>query len=102
MTRFHHEFGIHRNYRKALREALGDVGRALIVTSIALVLGFLAMSFSELRSQAFYALLLASALVTALLADFLFMPALVLRLKPFGPEGEGAGSVREEEFAEAA
>ncbi|MEM9175503.1 MAG: MMPL family transporter, partial [Myxococcota bacterium] len=102
MTRFHHEFGIHGDYRKALREALGDVGRALIITSIALVLGFLAMSFSELRSQAFYGLLLASALVTALLADFLFMPALVLRLEPFGPEGEGANRSREEALAEAA
>ncbi|MCR9096977.1 MAG: MMPL family transporter [bacterium] len=102
MTRFHHEFGIHQNYRKALREALGDVGRALVITSIALVLGFLAMSFSELRSQAFYGLLLASALVTALIADFFFMPALVLRFEPFGPEGQGAGSARTEELREAA
>ena len=102
MTRFHHEFSIHRNYRRALREALGDVGRALVITSIALVLGFLAMSFSELRSQAFYGLLLASALVTALLADFFFMPALVLRFEPFGPEGQGAGDAAAEELAEAA
>ena len=91
MTRFHHEFGVHRNYRRALRAALGDVGRALIITSIALVLGFMALSFSEMRSQAFYGVLLSSALVTALVADFFFMPALVLRLEPFGPEGEGAG-----------
>ncbi len=102
MTRLHHEFGVHGNYKKALREAMGDVGRALVITSIALVLGFLAMSFSELRSQAFYGILLASALVTALIADFFFMPALVLRFKPFGPEGEGAGRAAREELAEAA
>ena len=93
---------MHGNYRKALREAMGDVGRALVITSIALVLGFLAMSFSELRSQAFYGILLASALVTALIADFFFMPALVLRFKPFGPEGEGAGRGEREELVEAA
>jgi len=102
MTRLHHEFGVHGNYRTALREAMGDVGRALVITSIALVLGFLAMSFSELRSQAFYGILLASALVTALIADFFFMPALVLRFKPFGPEGEGAGRGEREELVEAA
>ena len=73
-----------------------------MITSIALVLGFLAMSFSELRSQAFYGLLLASALVTALLADFFFMPALVLRFEPFGPEGQGAGESKAEALAEAA
>jgi len=101
MSRFHHEFGIHRNYQKAMREALSDVGRALVITSVALVLGFLAMSFSELRSQAFYGLLLASALVTALIADFFFMPALVLRFKPFGPEGEGATRSDAAELAKA-
>lgn len=89
MSRFHHEFGVHRDYRKALRAALGDVGRALIITSVALVLGFLVLMFSELRSQGLYGVLLSSALVTALVADFFFMPALVLWLKPFGPEGRG-------------
>ena len=103
MTRFHHEFGVHRNYKKALREALGDVGRALIVTSLALVLGFSALLFSELRSQAFYGILLSGALVSALIADFFFMPALVLRFKPFGPEGgEEAGEGRQSEPLSAA
>lgn len=90
MTRFHHEFGIHKNYEKALREALCDVGRALLITSLALVLGFLVLVFSELRSQAYFGLLLSGALITALIADLFFMPSLVLWLKPFGPEGEGA------------
>jgi len=92
MSRFHHEFAVHRNYEKALRAALGDVGRALVITSIALVLGFLVLMFSELRSQALYGLLLSGALVTALIADFFFMPALVLWLKPFGPEGVRQGT----------
>lgn len=101
MTRFHHEFGVHGRYREALREALGDVGRALIITSIALVLGFLVLGFSELRAQAVYGVLLSGALVTALIADFFFMPALVLWLKPFGPEGKGR-VVAQEELREAA
>ena len=102
MSRFHHEFGVHRDYRKALRAALGDVGRALIITSTALVLGFLVLMFSELRSQGLYGVLLSSALVTALIADFFFMPALVLWLKPFGPEGRGRALGREAELQKAA
>jgi predicted RND superfamily exporter protein len=99
MMRFHHEFERHGSYVKALRSAMGDVGRALVITSIALVLGFLVFGLSELRSQATYGGLLAAALVTALIADFFFMPALVLELEPFGPEGQRAqpkeGALRE-------
>lgn len=86
MSRFHHEFERHGRYVTALRESLGDVGRALVITSIALVLGFLVFGGSELRSQATFGGLLASAIVTALVADFFFMPALVLGFEPFGPE----------------
>ncbi len=102
MTRFHYEFGVHRNYRKALRAALSDVGRALIITSMALVLGFLVLMFSELRSQGLYGVLLSGALVTALVADFFFMPALVLWLKPFGPEGKSRAEAGEGDLREAA
>lgn len=92
MTRQAHEFGVHRDYARALREALADVGRALLITSIALVLGFLVLVFSELRSQALYGVLLSGALVVALVADFFLMPALVLWIRPFGPEGSGMGA----------
>jgi predicted RND superfamily exporter protein len=89
MMRFHHEFQEHGRYESALREAMGDVGRALMITSIALVLGFMVFTSSELRATATYGWLLSGSIVTALIADFFFMPALVLVLKPFGPEGQG-------------
>jgi predicted RND superfamily exporter protein len=54
-------------------------------------LGFLVFLLSALQSQAMYGVLLASTIVSALVADFLLMPALVLTFKPFGPEGEGKG-----------
>jgi predicted RND superfamily exporter protein len=37
-------------------------------------------------SQKSFGMLLAAVIATALIADFLLMPALVLWLKPFGPE----------------
>ena len=64
--------------------------------STALVCGFLVLLLSLLDSQAMFGILLATSIVTALVADFLLMPALVLTLKPFGPEGAGeAAGLRE-------
>ncbi len=87
VSRFRYEFGLSGNYEQALNAAFADVGRALLITSIALVLGFLVLLGSILVSQATQGLLLATTIVTALVADFLLMPALVLTFQPFGPEG---------------
>jgi predicted RND superfamily exporter protein len=91
VSRFRHEFRRRGRYEEALFAAMQDVGRALLITSIALVLGFLMLVFSTLASQATYGILLATTIVTALIADFLLMPALVLTFRPFGPEEEVAG-----------
>jgi predicted RND superfamily exporter protein len=90
VSRYHREFARRGDYREALLAALQDVGRALFITSAALVLGFLMFLASVLDSQVNYGLLLAATIVFALLADFLLMPALVLVFHPFGPEGVGA------------
>jgi len=87
VSRCRHEFYRCGNYAEALGAAFADVGRALLITSIALVLGFLVLLGSILQSQATQGVLLATTIVTALVADFLLMPALVLTFHPFGPEG---------------
>ena len=102
MSRFRLEFGIHRSYEVALRAAMQDVGRAVVHTSVALVLGFLVLTMSELRSQAFYGILLAAALTTALIADLFLLPPLVLWLKPFGPEQERTTQAPAQEAAREA
>jgi hypothetical protein len=86
VLRFRHEFNLCGRYVEAFRSALLDVGRALIITSIALVAGFQVLLLSVLDSQATQGLLLSTTIVTALVADFLLMPALILTFKPFGPE----------------
>ena len=98
MSRVRYEFLRHGNYETALREGLMDVGRAILITSIALVLGFLVLTLSVLHSQAVRGVLLATTIVAALIADFLLMPALILTFKPFGEESAGASleSAREE------
>jgi hypothetical protein len=86
MTRFDLEFRRRGRYREAHHAAMVDVGRALVITSVVLVLGFLVFHFSALDSTASFGTLLATTVFVALAADFLLMPALVLTLKPFGPE----------------
>ena len=90
VSRFRYEFRRLGRYEEALFAAMEDVGRALLITSVALVLGFLVLVFSTLQSQATYGMLLATTIVTALIADFFLMPALVLTFHPFGPEEERA------------
>lgn len=86
VTRYHHEFRESGNYEQALYATMGDVGRALVITSAILVAGFLVNLASVMDSQASFGILLGGVITTALVADFLLMPALILWLKPFGPE----------------
>lgn len=85
VTRYRHEFLRRGDYAAALRAAMKDVGRALFITSVVLVLGFLVSIFSSLDSQANFGVLLAPTIVVALAANFLLMPALVPTFEPFGP-----------------
>ncbi len=86
MTRLQHAFQVHRNYAKAIQEAMTSIGRALLMTSIILVCGFLSFTVAQMDSQMWFGILLALTIFIALIADFFLMPALVLLFKPFGPE----------------
>lgn len=96
VSRYRHEFLRLGDYEQALTAAMQDVGRALFITSVALVLGFLVNLLSVLDSNATQGLLLSACIVVALMADFFFMPALVLTFHPFGPEGARAGGALRE------
>ena len=87
VSRCHHEFTERGNYAEALAAAMADVGHAVAVTSLVLVLGFMVNVFSVLDANAKSGILLATTIATALLADLLLTPALLLTLQPFGPEG---------------
>ncbi len=90
VSRYRHEFLCCPDYEQALHAALTDVGRAMFITSLALVCGFLVFTLSVLDAQLMYGVLLAATIAIALVADFLLMPALVLTFHPFGPGGERA------------
>jgi predicted RND superfamily exporter protein len=88
VSRFDMEFRRTGSYERALHLAMTEVGRPLVITSVVLVAGFLVFSFSRLDSIQTFGLLLSSTIVTALVADFTLMPALVLTIRPLGEERE--------------
>lgn len=66
--------------QQAIRHAFVHVGAALVLTSLVLATGFLVMTFSSFAMTAQLGSLTAIIIVFALLADFLFLPPLLLRV----------------------
>jgi len=94
VTRFHHEFDRSGHYATSLSRAFESVGRAMIITTLVLVLGFLVFSFSLLDSMKMFGVLIALTVTIALVADFFLMPALILRFRLFGPEWASPSTTR--------
>jgi hypothetical protein len=65
----------------AVRFAFANVGMALWATSVALVAGFLVLSLSAFKLNSGMGLLTAITITFALLADFLFLPPLLMKLE---------------------
>ncbi len=84
VTRYRHEFFDRGDYESALQASMADVGRALLITALVLVTGFLVFTTSILDTQVSFGYLLAAMIATALLANFFLMPALVMTFEPFG------------------
>ena len=67
--------------RDAVRYAFQTVGKALIVTSIVLAIGFFILSTSSFELNAGMGLLTGIVIIFALAADFLFLPPLLIKLE---------------------
>ena len=65
----------------AVRYAFSTVGMALCVTTAVLMVGFLVLSLSDFAVNSRMGLMTAITLALALLADFLFLPPLLLTLE---------------------
>jgi predicted RND superfamily exporter protein len=69
------------NSQDAVRYAFRTVGRALIITSVVLVAGFLVLSTSSFELNSGMGLLTAIVIALALVADFLFLPPLLMKIE---------------------
>jgi hypothetical protein len=66
---------------QAVRYAFTSVGRALVVTSVVLIAGFLVLAFSAFKLNSGMGLLTALVIALALLADFLLLPTLLMKIE---------------------
>ncbi len=64
----------------AIRYSFNHVGRALIITSVILIAGFSILSLSGFKINANMGILTAAAIAFALIADFMLLPALLLKV----------------------
>jgi uncharacterized protein len=84
--RFRREFNACGTYADALASTLATVGRPIAFTTLTLILGFAVMILSVMKGWSHFGFLAGFAFFWALLADLFFSPALLLLLKPLGPE----------------
>jgi predicted RND superfamily exporter protein len=81
MARFHAAAKRHADARMGAVEALRTVGRPVTYTTIALCLGFLSLTLSQLQTQVQFGALAAFTLAFAWLVDVTLTPALAARMQ---------------------
>ena len=82
LVRFREEFRKYGDYEIAIRNAFNGAGRAIVYTTVILVLGFIVLTLSSMPPTARFAYLAATTLTSALLADLFVLPACILIFKP--------------------
>jgi len=70
-----------RDDRKAVQRTIKTTGRAIITTSLVIGLGFLTLIFSDFRPAKFFGILMVFTMFSALLADIILLPYVILRFK---------------------
>lgn len=94
LVRFRKEFPRDRDYRATLYRCHGSIGQAMYYTSITITGGFSVLMLSNFTPSFYFGLFTGLAMLTALLASLILLPALLLLLRPLGPgTTTGASSV---------
>lgn len=85
-THFLYRFreGLHEtgDVEEAIRRTMRTAGVALATTTLVLVLGFSVLGLAQVKSVALFGVLSAVAMASALVADLLMLPALLVVLRP--------------------
>jgi predicted RND superfamily exporter protein len=81
LVRFREEFRKHGDHEQAIRNAFQGAGKAIVHTTVILVLGLGVLSLSSLPPTTKFAYLTATTLTSALLADLFVLPACILIFK---------------------
>lgn len=81
MTKLNGELANGKTWLYAIKRTYLETGKAIILTSVVLVLGFSILTLSEFGVTFYSGLLISTALVFALLADLILLPVLLIILK---------------------
>ncbi len=84
--RFKEEFPALGNYRKTMYACHGSIGRAMWYTSVTIIAGFSILMLSSFMPTIYFGMFTAMAMVAALFGSLVMLPALLVWLKPLGPE----------------
>jgi predicted RND superfamily exporter protein len=83
--RFHHKTG---DTEQAILLTFQSTGRAMVVTTAALSMGFFVFMFATMENQFLFGLLTGMTIILALLADFILVPAILKELVKDTPRAE--------------
>jgi predicted RND superfamily exporter protein len=67
----------------AVERTVSKIGRPILVTSLVLAGGFSILAVATVKSVAWFGVLVGLAVIMALLADLLVLPALIVRFRPY-------------------
>ncbi len=81
LVRYNTEFKKDLNKDRAMRETLMSVGRPIVFTSLTISLGFSVLIFSHFQPTAIFGFLMVVTMVSALLADLMLLPTLMMRVE---------------------
>lgn len=87
IVRFGEEFPKDRDYVQTMYRCHGSVGHAIQYSTISNATGFLILGLSNFIPTILFGVLTAVALAVAMPMSLTLLPLLIVKLKPFGPEG---------------
>ena len=84
--RFQVEFVRHQTYRETVLACHGSIGRAIYYTALTITVGFSILAFSNFIPTIYFGLLTGFAMMVALMSNLTLLAALLMIVKPLGPE----------------
>jgi predicted RND superfamily exporter protein len=86
--RFKEEIKIDGNYIQAMHRSHESIGYAMFYTSVTVIIGFSILVLSNFIPSILFGLLTGLAMLIAITSALTLLPALIILIKPFGPEGQ--------------
>ena len=77
LSKFRYELGKNNEPELALKNTLLTTGKAIIITSLILSVGYISIIFSESRESFFHGILISITLIVASITDLLLLPMLI-------------------------